>query len=158
MKTANTATDAKMPPTRKFAACWNSPSDQAGDHGAAVVAHAAERDRHEAVEGQQRRVGEEGEQHLPAGKARERADHAGEREARDAQVALRQAERARRVIVLGDRQEGVADQRAAIEQFQSDDDDRAGEHRQPELLVEAAARRYRRCAGTAAAPCSTRSR
>src|SRR6185295_19731522 len=25
MKTVNTATEAKMPPTRKFAACWNSP-------------------------------------------------------------------------------------------------------------------------------------
>src|SRR6202012_5948021 len=26
MNSANTATDEKMPPTRKFAACWNSPS------------------------------------------------------------------------------------------------------------------------------------
>ena len=34
----------------------------------------------------------------------------------------------------------MADQRVAIEQLQSDDDDRAGDHRQPELLIEAAAR------------------
>src|SRR5262249_3853694 len=26
MKTVNTATEAKMPPTRKFAVCWNRPS------------------------------------------------------------------------------------------------------------------------------------
>ena len=110
MNTAKTATEAKMPPTRKLAACWNRPSEQAGDHGAAVVAHAAERDRNEAVEGQHRRIGEEGEQHLAAGKTRKRADRAGERKARDAQVAFRQAERARRIVVLGDRQEGVADQ------------------------------------------------
>ena len=68
---------------------------EAGDDGAAVVAHAAERDRDETVEGQHRRIGEEGQQHLAAGKARKRADHAGERKARHAQVAFRQAERAR---------------------------------------------------------------
>ena len=26
MNSVNTATDEKMPPTRKFAACWNNPS------------------------------------------------------------------------------------------------------------------------------------
>src|SRR6187455_2232135 len=40
--------------------------DQPRRNRAAVVAHAAERDRHEAVEGQQWRVGEEGKQQLPA--------------------------------------------------------------------------------------------
>ena len=40
------------------------PEHEAGDDGAAVVAHPAERDRHETVEGQHRRIGEEGEQHL----------------------------------------------------------------------------------------------
>ena len=131
---------------------------QAGDDGAAVVAHAAERDRHEAVEGQQRRIGKEGEQHLAAGKARERADHAGERKARDAQVALRQAERARRIIVLGDRQKGVADQRVAIEQFEADD----RRPRRPASAARTADRsrraRCRRAAETAAARCSIRSR
>ena len=85
MKTAKTATEAKMPPTRKLAACWNRPSSEAGDDGAAVVAHAAERDRHEAIEGQHRRIGEKGEQHLAAGKARERAD----RRRRCAKLAMR---------------------------------------------------------------------
>ena len=64
---------------------------------------------------------------------------AGERKARHAQAAFRQAERARGVVVLGDRQKGVADQGVAIEQFEADDHDRAGQHRQPELLIEIAA-------------------
>ena len=95
--------------------------DQPRNDGAADVAHAAERDRNEAVEGQHRCVGEEGEQQLAAGETRERADRAGEREARDAQVAVRQAERARRIVVLGDRQKGVADKRVAVEDLQPDD-------------------------------------
>src|SRR6187455_2477828 len=88
--------------------------DQPRRNRAAVVAHAAERDRHEAVEGQQWRVGEEGKQQLPAGEARERPDDASERKARDAQVALRQPECARRIVVLCDRQEGVADESVTI--------------------------------------------
>ncbi len=76
---------------------------------------------------------------MTAGKSRERADHASERVTRHAQATLRQAERARRVIVLGDCQEGMADERVAIEQFQPDDDNRTGEHRQPVLLIESAA-------------------
>ena len=154
MKTAKTATEAKMPPTRKFAVCWNSPSSEAADHGAAVVAHAAQRHRDETVESQHRPIAEKGQQHLAAGEAGQRADHAGERIARHAQAAFRQAERARRIGVLGDRQEGAADQRVAIEQFEADDHDGAGQHRQPELLVEAAAgdRRSRRGNGCASVP------
>ena len=86
---------------------------EAGDHGTAIVAHAAQRDRHETVEGQHRRIAEEGKQHLAAGKTRERTDHAGERITRHAQTAFRQAECARGKAVLGDRQEGAADQRVA---------------------------------------------
>ncbi len=67
MNSVNTATDEKMPPTRKFAACWNRPSAKPADNRAAVVAEPAQRHRHEAVEIQQRTVGKEGEQQLPAG-------------------------------------------------------------------------------------------
>ena len=65
-----------------------------------------------------RAIGEERQQQLAAGKSGNAADRAGKRVARDAQVALRQAERARGEIVLGDREEGAADQRAAIEEFE----------------------------------------
>ena len=112
---------------------------EAGDDGAAVVAHAAQRDRDETVEGQHRRIGKEGQQHLAAGKARKRADHAGECKARHAQAAFRQAECAGGKVVLGDRQKGMADQGVAIEQLEADDHSRARQHRQPELLIEAAA-------------------
>jgi len=118
MNTVNTATEAKMPPTRKLAACWNSPSTSPATTAPRLFAHAAERDRHEAIESQQRRIGKEGEQHLPAGKARERADHAGDGKARHAQIAFGESQRACRVIVLGDCPEGVTEHGAAIEDFQ----------------------------------------
>ena len=76
------------------------------------------------------------------------------RKARHAQAALGQAERARGVIVLGDRKEGVADQGVAIEQLEADDHDRAGDHRQPELLVEIDAGQIDQRAETAAARCA----
>ena len=117
------------------------PEQETGDHGAAVVAHAAERDRDKAIEGQQRRIAKEGEKHLATRKARERADHAGQCVARHAQAAFRQAECARRIIVFGDRQKGAADQGMAIEQFQPDNHYDAGQHRQPELLIEPAVRK-----------------
>src|SRR5262245_28939331 len=50
--------------------------DQSRHDRAADIAHAAKRDRNEAVECQHRRVGEEGEQQLPARETRERTDHA----------------------------------------------------------------------------------
>ena len=50
MNTTNTATEANMPPTRTLAVCWKRPSAMPADHGAAIAAHAAERDRNEAVE------------------------------------------------------------------------------------------------------------
>src|SRR5215203_2033066 len=81
--------------------------DQASNDRAAIVAHAAEGHRHEAIECEQRGVGKEREQQLPAGKSRKRTDDASERKARHAQVALRQAKRARRIVVFGDRQECV---------------------------------------------------
>ncbi len=102
---------------------------EASDDGAAVVAHAAQRDRDKTIEGQHRRIGKEGQQHFAAGKTRERADYPGERKARHAQRAFRQPECARSKIVLGDRQKGVADQGVAIEQLEADDHHRAGEHR-----------------------------
>ena len=89
-----------------------------------------------SLEVQDRLVAEVGEQHLRAGEARQRADHAGQREARDPQPRLGQAERARRVAVLGDGEEGAADQGLAVEEFQPADGDGAGQQRQPELLVE----------------------
>ena len=116
------------------------PEDEARDDRAAIVAHAAERDRDEAVEGQHRRIGKKGQQQLAPGKSRQRADHPGERKAREPQAALGQPERASRVIVLGDRQERMADQSVAIEQLERDDRHHAGDHRQPVLLVEPAAR------------------
>ena len=131
---------------------------EAGDDGAAVVAHPAQRHRDETVEGQHRRIGKEGQQHLAAGKARKRADHAGECKARHAQAAFRQAECAGGKVVLGDRQKGMADQGAAIEQLEADDHSCARQHRQPELLIEAAAGDVEQAAETAAAPCSIRSR
>ena len=122
MNTPNTATEANTPPTRKFAACWNNAEREPADDRAAVVAEAAERDRHEAVEVEHRAVGEERQQHAAAGEARQAADRAGQREAGDAQVALRQAERAGGEIILGDGEEGVADQRVAVEELQPADD------------------------------------
>jgi len=47
------------------------------DHGAAIAAHPAERDRDETVEVQQRPVAEVGQHHLARGEARQGADHAG---------------------------------------------------------------------------------
>ena len=114
--------------------------DQPRNDRPANISHAAERDWNETVERQHRRIGEKGEQQLAAGETRQCADCAGKREARDAQVAVRQAERTRRIVVLGDRQEGVTDQRVAVEDFKSDDDDDARDHRQPELLIEVGAR------------------
>jgi len=58
---------------------------ETADDGAAVVAEAAERDRHEAVEVEDGLVAEVGEQHLRAGESRQRADHAGQCEAREPQ-------------------------------------------------------------------------
>jgi hypothetical protein len=109
------------------------------DDGAAVVAEAAERHRHEPVEIQQCAIGEERQQQLAAGKAGDAADDACQRVAGNAQIALRQAERAGSEIILGDRKEGAADQRAAIEIFEAEDGERAGNDRQPEFLVPDAA-------------------
>ena len=64
---------------------------QAADHGTAVGTHAAQGDRHEAVEIQDRLVAEEGQQHLRTGEARQRADHAGQRVARHPERRFRQA-------------------------------------------------------------------
>ena len=108
---------------------------QSADDGAAVIAEPAERHRDKAVEVQQRAIGEERQQQLAAGKSGDAADHAGQRVAGDAQIAFGQAERARGEIVLRDRDEGAADQGAAIEIFERDDGDRAGYDRQPEFFV-----------------------
>jgi len=79
-----------MPPTRNFAACLKQAERDAADDGAAVVAEAAERHRHETIEIQQRAIGKEGQQQLAAGKPGNTADHPGERVAGDAQIALGQ--------------------------------------------------------------------
>src|SRR5256885_13513051 len=70
--------------------------DQASNDRAAIVAHPAKRHRHESIECEQRRVSEECKQKLAACKPSKRADRAGNGEACDAQVALRQSETARR--------------------------------------------------------------
>ncbi len=135
MNSANTATEEKMPPTRKFAACWNRPSARPPMIGATVIAESAQRHRHEAVEIQKRAIGEERQQQLAAGKSGNAADDPGERVAGDAQIAFGQTQCARGEIVLRDRQERAAHQRPAIQIFEADDGDRAGDDRQPELFV-----------------------
>ena len=135
MNRVKTATEEKMPPTVKFAACWNSPSRMPPMTAPRLLPKPAQRHRDEAVEVEQRSVGEEGQQELPAGEARQRADGAGQRIAGDAQVALGQAEGAGGEVVLGDGDEGAADQRVAIEVFEPDDGDDAGADRQPVFLV-----------------------
>src|SRR5947209_9418642 len=61
--------------------------DQAGDDSPTIVTHPAERYWNEAVERQQRRVGEEGEQQLAASESRKCSDHTRKPKARDAQIA-----------------------------------------------------------------------
>ena len=109
---------------------------EAADHGAAVVAEPAERDGHEAVEVQEGAVRHESEEKLAAREAGKAPDRARERVARDPQVALRQAERPGREVVLRDGEERASDERAAVEQLESDDRRSAGGDREPELLVE----------------------
>ena len=55
---------------------------------------------------------------------------------RNAQVALRQAQRARGVIVLGNGKKRVADQRPPVEKLQPRENCHARHQRQPEFLVE----------------------
>ena len=113
MNSTNTATEEKMPPTKKFAVCWKIPKRKPANDGAAIIAEPAERHRNEAVEVEQGTVGDESEQQGASGEAGKRTDRTGERIARHAQVALRQTQSLGSEVVLGNGEEGPSHQRIA---------------------------------------------
>ena len=112
------------------------PERKAANDRAAIIAQTTERDWYEAVEIEQRPVGHEGEQQLATGKSSEPTDRPGQRIACHAQVAFRQSQRTRGEIVLGDGKKRQTGERTPIKQLERANCHRAGEHRQPELLVQ----------------------